>query len=108
MCSSDLEKSVGSQRCELVLPSEIQESEAKEYLARIGIVRKVEVAHRKENEISYWIEGPGEQELRKPIADLIKEKGWNFLTLCIRPYGLEEIFLKLTEPEKASMNKKGA
>ena len=98
----ELEVAMGHQRCLVVLPTQITEQEASEALSKADGVERVEVTNRYNGEVHYLVYGAVHQDLRQSLAAVIRKKSWDFLAMDLKAFSLEEIFLHLTEPEKAS------
>jgi ABC-2 type transport system ATP-binding protein len=93
-------KAMSGTRCEIVLSSEVKESEVREALSKVADVDKVTNVAAHDGQITYTVLGKTGAQLQRPLAELITQKGWAFFELKRKPYSLEEIFLRLTEPER--------
>lgn len=92
-------------RCELVLPASIASQEVEEQLRKLPEVAETKTHTTDNDETTYLVTGKTGQQLRTPLQQLSQEKGWNLLELKTKPYSLEEVFLKLTEPETLATEK---
>ena len=97
---NELENAMGYQQFQLILPSAIKEGQVKESLNKIQYVKRVTTGEQKKEETEYLLRAEAAKEIRPQIAQVIKEKQWDFLEMKKKPFTLEEIFLQLTEPEK--------
>lgn len=86
-------------RCEMTIASEVKESEVRDAVAKISAVEKIFAVTPHDGHLTYTVQGKAGAQIQRPLAELITQKGWAFSELKRKPYSLEEIFLRLTEPE---------
>lgn len=97
--TQELENKLENKQYQLVLPKDIDKNIVLEAIKENNSVLNAEVSEEA-NECVYLIHSKVDSDLRPSLAELISSKNWKFLELKTKPYSLEEIFLKMTEPEK--------
>lgn len=96
---------------QLVLPSSFltssEQSQWKEEIQKIEGIEGILSAEKQGEEAIVTLKASLEKDPRAALFRTSHEKGWGLLELRKKPFSLEEVFLSLTEPEKALVDRKG-
>ena len=97
--TQELENKLENKQYQLVLPKDIDKNIVLRAIKENNSVFNAEVCEEQDENV-YLIHSKVDYDLRPDLAELISSINWFFLELKTKPYSLEEIFLKMTEPEK--------
>lgn len=93
----DLQNKMDCQQYEIVLPKTAPEAEIIQIL-KAATNDTPTIEPHSNQEVSYLVKSPINQDLRSNLLKILQEKPYGLLELKKRPFSLEEIFLRLTEP----------
>ncbi|HON45002.1 MAG: ATP-binding cassette domain-containing protein [Planctomycetes bacterium] len=98
--TQDLENKFDTKQYQLILPTNTDENAVLAKIKENKSIHQANVSNKTDKETVCFIQSDSKHDIRPFVVELLQANQWKFLELKTKPYSLEEIFLKLTEPEK--------